>query len=1129
MRVKKITAITLAMCMLILTVPVRIVAQNDKTPYAQVFYDGTDNVNIEKSSFIEPSNPIYEMRDGVKVLKLRDGGPTYAAIDVKNGLFSANVDTSLAVTVRYFDEIAGKAIIRYSSETGKNLESSLMETEGSGTWKEHTFYLDKCVFNNGEGGYDFLFARWSAKKGGFSTPMYVQWIKIEESLPHNPFNVTVTSDYVGNIFAGDENKVLYVNAENWTDMAIDATLHYAVRDSDKNLLDKGTVDGCHFEPGEKLVVNVSPNVSRYSTYSLEVSWELRREHNGQVVNSTSDTVDYDFSIGNKIKRNEPTNQTIWTNLKVGCEAWYDTVTAAKLVRELGIAGVRDSFYWNGVEKEKGVYTVPVGREDWITLSYDNGIEVMYDFIGNGGNALYGLAKLDPTVRGNVIMPDDDVFPGSVDAYCNYVDWISKTYKGKIKYYELWNEPNLTGFNVNNTTPEKYAELLKRVYEIIKKNDPEGQVIAFSTAQPALSWVRKALEAGAIDYMDGASTHPYDWDGKFDVPTYRAKVQSFIDLFAEFGRPDMPIHLTEIGIRDHVEGGWGNANVAAAQNIEYYAVTQAENLGTVYQFSAINNYPNILWENGSGEQRWGLLNHGNERVPFSARPAAISTMAYNKLIGNAEMVNCYTDDQNLTYVYHFKRDLDGKDVIIYWTEYGSETFGLKLGTGQAELYDMYSNNEGTIYATDGVITVTSSFEPAYIIGSFPEFEKVAPKINTNGGRFSAIHKDDVAIEYSDAAKRNLRIGVDKEDNLTLTEIKDVVNGAGKIVITTGEKFVNEEHAVVKLYDGDKMVYYGKYHILEAEKPVTFSATCKRENDKSNRFVLSLTVENLTQGLTMTGSIEADFTGLGSKKQSRNIYNLKPGMSATLNYWMPDTHAKGPMEIPVSYKFDNDRIGDDVVTLEVIPDYTCAYAETAPNIIGDYNIKEWRGSDWFKAGDAFTARSYAGWTGLRDASFEGTALWDEENLYLLLEAKDDRFYVTSAFEGGMSWQGDGFQFGIKNETSAGMFGTDFTEISIYRSVDGKSKIYRFTSQFTEMGAMDYIECDVNIEKINGKWIYRAAIPWTSLVGTDTPNEGDIIRMGALYNDNDGEGRQYIEFAEGIAREKTPAGFSRLILKK
>jgi len=79
------------------------------------------------------------------------------------------------------------------------------------------------------------------------------------------------------------------------------------------------------------------------------------------------------------------------------------------------------------------------------------------------------------------------------------------------------------------------------------------------------------------------------------------------------------------------------------------------------------------------------------------------------------------------------------------------------------------------------------------------------------------------------------------------------------------------------------------------------------------------------------------------------------------------------------------------------------------------------------------------------------------------------------------------------------------------------------------MDYIECDENIEKINGKWIYRAAIPWTSLVGTDTPNEGDIIRMGALYNDNDGEGRQYIEFAEGIAREKTPAGFSRLILKK
>ena len=42
-----------------------------------------------------------------------------------------------------------------------------------------------------------------------------------------------------------------------------------------------------------------------------------------------------------------------------------------------------------------------------------------------------------------------------------------------------------------------------------------------------------------------------------------------------------------------------------------------------------------------------------------------------------------------------------------------------------------------------------------------------------------------------------------------------------------------------------------------------------------------------------------------------------------------------------------------------------------------------------------------------------------------------------------------------------------------------------------------------------------------------EGDNLRMGFLINDNDGSDRNYMEFCEGIAHDKSYPGFCRLHL--
>ena len=50
--------------------------------------------------------------------------------------------------------------------------------------------------------------------------------------------------------------------------------------------------------------------------------------------------------------------------------------------------------------------------------------------------------------------------------------MAQRYKGKIKYYQIWNEPNLESeWNGQQVDAARYVELLKGAYQRIKAADP----------------------------------------------------------------------------------------------------------------------------------------------------------------------------------------------------------------------------------------------------------------------------------------------------------------------------------------------------------------------------------------------------------------------------------------------------------------------------------------------------------------------------------------------------------------------------------------------------------------------------------------------------------------------------------
>ena len=194
-----------------------------------------------------------------------------------------------------------------------------------------------------------------------------------------------------------------------------------------------------------------------------------------------------------------------TNLRwsVGCETLdrdYATFEAYKdFLGPLGVGWARLQSGWAKCEKQKGVYDftwldehvngcLAQGVKPWLSLSY--------------GNPIY--SKDGVTLNSSIWT--DEV---TMEAWCNYVRAIVRHYGDKVQRYEVWNEPD--GKKAN--TPPVVAELLIRTGEIIRKENPKAEILAFGLCKNEMcDYIAQVLDIlkkrKKLDVFDRVSFHVY---------------------------------------------------------------------------------------------------------------------------------------------------------------------------------------------------------------------------------------------------------------------------------------------------------------------------------------------------------------------------------------------------------------------------------------------------------------------------------------------------------------------------------------------------------------------------------------------------------------------------------------------
>ncbi len=270
---------------------------------------------------------------------------------------------------------------------------------------------------------------------------------------------------------------------------------------------------------------------------------------------------------------------VHTRLTDEVEEWKIKRTL-EMVREMGAPWIVEYFPWAYLEPRIGQY------------NWNHTDQVIEHANRQGLTVIARLGYVPEWARPKESTP---LYLGN-ERFVDFGEFAAKfaeRYAGQVDYIQIWNEPNLAlEWGYDRVDPEKYVEMLRIVYPMIKEANPEVQVLAGALAPTLatadsewgmndLDYLQAMYDAGAADYFDALAIHAYGWYSDPDEPANPQVVnfrrsELLREVMVRNGDGDKQALITEGGWNDHPR--WTRA-VRPGQRIAYtiraYEIAQKE--------------------------------------------------------------------------------------------------------------------------------------------------------------------------------------------------------------------------------------------------------------------------------------------------------------------------------------------------------------------------------------------------------------------------------------------------------------------------------------------------------------------------------------------------------------------------
>lgn len=134
-------------------------------------------------------------------------------------------------------------------------------------------------------------------------------------------------------------------------------------------------------------------------------------------------------------------------------------------------------------------------------------------------------------------------PPSADDFAAFARAVARRYRGRIRYYELWNEPDLPRY-WNASEAAYVQDVLLPGYRAIKSADRGARVVLAGPSSTNGQWLDGIFRLGGGSAFDIASYHDYVGDERVLTDARTVK-----KILVANGRPGVPIWLGEYGVQE----------------------------------------------------------------------------------------------------------------------------------------------------------------------------------------------------------------------------------------------------------------------------------------------------------------------------------------------------------------------------------------------------------------------------------------------------------------------------------------------------------------------------------------------------------------------------------------------------
>ena len=309
-------------------------------------------------------------------------------------------------------------------------------------------------------------------------------------------------------------------------------------------------------------------------------------------------------LGRTVTDQPPTRPNITGMAIPGGQLQQATATTDAILNQaqaLGVKWIRTDCNWSWINGTQNSY-------DWSWMDYirdgckSRGLTMLWIL---GTTPAWARPSGQPETYGPTTTTEQTNF-------ANFCSTVVNRYKADVRYWEIWNEPNLDQFWTPTPSASSYATLLQKAYNAIKAADPTATVVAGGTggagSSPditSVTWWADLYAAGAKNYFDIAAHHPYPDDTQIPSGIYNtgemANAVTIRNTMNNQGDTNKPLWATECGLPTS-----GSPSVTEAQ--QQTGIAGLRNLW----FSRESN-TTIFWYTMQDDQAYGAS--GSTREDF----------------------------------------------------------------------------------------------------------------------------------------------------------------------------------------------------------------------------------------------------------------------------------------------------------------------------------------------------------------------------------------------------------------------------------------------------------------------------------------------------------------------------------